>query len=148
MALPTERTALYRLFDASGTLLYVGITNNPKKRFMTHRSEKPWWAQVDKISIEWFESRHKASKAETRAIATEGPRHNFHQTDAWREQQRIDALAISPEKKRNRSVGLKARTVQVRTLKELLDQGVPEMEAKERAKRARKEYLQAHLLKD
>ncbi|MFD5616676.1 GIY-YIG nuclease family protein [Kitasatospora sp. NPDC127060] len=33
-----RRTALYRLFDASGALLYVGITTDPKARFKGHRS--------------------------------------------------------------------------------------------------------------
>jgi predicted GIY-YIG superfamily endonuclease len=141
-----ERTALYRLFDSAGALLYVGITGNPENRLRAHRKDKEWWPEVDGISIEWFESRHKASQAETQAIATESARHNVHQTDAWRVQQRDRALRVSPEKRRNRSVGLKARTVQVHTYKRLLGDGVPDAEARRQAQEAREEYLEAHRL--
>lgn len=141
---PSEPTALYRLYDPQGSLLYVGISNNPENRFRQHRAEKSWWPQVDGTSFEWFESRHKASQAETQAIATESPRHNIHQTDVWKAQQRIDALAVSPSGRQNRSVGLKARTVQVRTHRELIAQGVPEAEAKEQALLAREEYFETH----
>jgi excinuclease UvrABC nuclease subunit len=138
-----ERTALYRLLDHSRNLLYVGISNDPEERFASHRREKAWWPQVDGISIEWFESRRAASLAEAHTIATENPRHNIHQTDAWREQQRVTALALSHEAGRNRSIGRKARTAQVRTYEALRAQGVPEAEATERARLAREEYIAA-----
>ncbi len=139
----SERTALYRLFDWTGVLLYVGISNNPESRFRQHRTQKSWWAQVDGISFEWFESRYKPSLADSQAISTESPRHNIHQTDPWRARQRADALAVSPEKRRNRSVGLKARHVQVQTFRDLTAKGVPENEAKEQARLARERYIEA-----
>lgn len=138
------RTAVYRLFDSSGALLYVGISCNPEKRFRAHRNEKDWWQEVDGISIEWFESRHKASLAEAHAIGTEGPLYNVHQTQTWREQQRIAALAVSPEARRNRSIGQKARTAQARKFAALRELGVPWNEAMEQARLARERYLAAH----
>jgi hypothetical protein len=41
-----DRTALYRLYDETGQLLYVGITTYPPKRFVEHERDKPWWPQV------------------------------------------------------------------------------------------------------
>jgi predicted GIY-YIG superfamily endonuclease len=33
---PTERTALYRLRDADGRLLYIGIAKDPERRWKHH----------------------------------------------------------------------------------------------------------------
>ena len=35
-----DRTALYRLSDADGVLLYIGIARNPERRFAQHAAEK------------------------------------------------------------------------------------------------------------
>jgi predicted GIY-YIG superfamily endonuclease len=40
---PPERTALYRLYDATDQLLYVGISTNPEERWKTHTMLKSWW---------------------------------------------------------------------------------------------------------
>lgn len=68
--------ALYRFYSASGELLYVGITNDPDRRFSRHGSEKPWWCRVADIKIERFASREELAQAEVRAIETEHPRYN------------------------------------------------------------------------
>lgn len=68
--------ALYRFFDASDVLLYVGITVDPSARFRKHRGDKPWWDDVDHIGIEKFESRELALEAERKAIREENPIHN------------------------------------------------------------------------
>ncbi|MCD9196042.1 GIY-YIG nuclease family protein [Streptomyces albireticuli] len=138
------RTALYRLYGADKRLLYVGISHDPESRFKRHRRKKPWWHEVDGISIHWYDARHKAGVAEANAIATENPRYNVQGTAAYREQVRATSMAISPEKIRNRGVGLRARTLQMRTLRDLLEQGVPEAEAREQAKLARERYVEAH----
>ncbi|MGA5819938.1 GIY-YIG nuclease family protein [Kitasatospora sp. NPDC094028] len=84
-----KRTALYRLYDVSGALLYVGITTNPKSRFKGHRygngrnKPKEWWSEVADTVIEWFDSRPEAEAAEAFAIVTEHPRHNKAMADAW-----------------------------------------------------------------
>ncbi|MFD1309753.1 GIY-YIG nuclease family protein [Streptomyces kaempferi] len=71
-----DRTALYRLYDEAGQLLYVGITTYPPKRFVEHERDKPWWSQVVRRDVEWVESRVKAETAERCAIAAEQPRYN------------------------------------------------------------------------
>ncbi|MFI8191403.1 GIY-YIG nuclease family protein [Streptomyces sp. NPDC085946] len=139
-----ERTALYRLYNVAGDLLYVGISNNPENRLRGHRSDKSWWHEVDGVSIHWFDTRYKASVAEAEAIAVEKPRHNRQGTEAHRARISILSKAIPPEKRRNRSVGLKARSVQMRTLRDLRAQGVPEAEAQEQAKLARECYFEKH----
>lgn len=74
------RTALYRLYDGEDRVLYIGITNMPNVRFDAHRM-KPWWKQVARKDIEWFENRHQASCAEVRAIRAERPLYN--RMHAW-----------------------------------------------------------------
>lgn len=71
-----ERTALYRLYDASDQLLYVGIATDPKARWYRHASDKDWWGDVATREVEWFASREEASNAEITAIHKEKPTHN------------------------------------------------------------------------
>lgn len=69
-------TALYRLFDAAGRLLYIGIAVSPRTRWYAHREEKSWWPEVARETIEWFPSRVQAESAEKAAIKTEAPMYN------------------------------------------------------------------------
>lgn len=73
----TGRTALYRLYDNNGELLYVGITNKPNHRFGQHRRTKPWWPRVARKELKWFSTTEDASKAEKKAITEEEPRYNL-----------------------------------------------------------------------
>lgn len=75
-----ERTALYRLFDATDGLLYIGISWRPEDRFRAYRSERSWWPDVARSEIEWFDSRAEARQAEVSAIAREHPRYNVAET--------------------------------------------------------------------
>ncbi|EGE40818.1 GntR family transcriptional regulator [Streptomyces sp. SID4928] len=72
----SERTALYRFYDADGNLLYVGITKDTQHRFASHRRTKSWWPEVDRNEIAWLDSPALAEEAEKEAIAREKPRHN------------------------------------------------------------------------
>lgn len=85
-----ERTALYRLFAEGGTLLYVGITVEPKTRLWNHANEKSWWGEVARQEIEWFADRPSAEAAEFAAIVTEEPRYNVEHSTT---RQRGDAKA-------------------------------------------------------
>lgn len=40
-----RRAAVYRLYDAAGTLLYIGSAYDPEQRVERHR-KKPWWPQA------------------------------------------------------------------------------------------------------
>ncbi|WP_256257106.1 GIY-YIG nuclease family protein [Streptomyces sp. MUSC 14] len=66
-----EHTALYRLYDGDGSLLYIGITHDPEARWVSHAATKPWWPAVETKSLEWHDTRGAAEAAEARAIATE-----------------------------------------------------------------------------
>jgi predicted GIY-YIG superfamily endonuclease len=77
MPVPSERTALYRYFDANGDLLYIGISIDPDGRLKAHRhGHAPWVGEVARRAIEWRDSRPLALKAEEEAIRAERPRFN------------------------------------------------------------------------
>lgn len=71
-----DATALYRLYDGSGVLLYVGIARNVAFRFAHHAAEQSWWHEVARKTVTWYAGRQLADGAETAAIAAERPRHN------------------------------------------------------------------------
>lgn len=83
----TERTALYRLYDADGQLLYVGISSNPDARWRQHASEKGWWSDVTTKSVEWFETRKSAHRVEVAEIEDDEPLHNCTGEKCERRQQ-------------------------------------------------------------
>jgi predicted GIY-YIG superfamily endonuclease len=72
------RTALYRLYDAAGQLLYVGISIDPPKRVNVHRWEvgKKWRHDIAHYTEQWFDTRVSAEAAEVATIRTELPLHN------------------------------------------------------------------------
>lgn len=72
----TGRTAVYRLFDASDVLLYIGVTDNPDRRFASHEALKPWWPDVARKAIEWHDTRDLAEAAEDEAIQAEHALYN------------------------------------------------------------------------
>jgi hypothetical protein len=77
-----QDVTLYRLYDRSGVLLYVGITQDWSTRAKQHGS-KSWWADVARVSLEEFPGREEAATAELRAIASERPRHNRWPGRQW-----------------------------------------------------------------
>ncbi|MFD9223844.1 GIY-YIG nuclease family protein [Streptomyces sp. NPDC060064] len=76
------RTALYRFFDETGALLYVGITNDTDVRWAVHAREKAWWPAVHRSTVEWKATRTEAEIAEAEAIGREAPRWNAIRPDA------------------------------------------------------------------
>ena len=69
--------AVYRLYNADGVLLYVGMSNAPKRRWSGHVNEgKTWWPDVARKTVEWYESQDDALAVEAEAIWTEHPLHN------------------------------------------------------------------------
>lgn len=77
-------TCLYRLYDRSGRLLYIGITANPPVRFTKHGEDKPWWPEVDhtRTRLVWFDTRPDAEAVELPAVRDERPLHNVITADA------------------------------------------------------------------
>jgi hypothetical protein len=71
-----KHTALYRHFDSTGKLLYVGISLNPFERLQAHMIDSHWCSKISSITIEWFDTRRRALDAEMVAIGSEDPAHN------------------------------------------------------------------------
>lgn len=68
---------LYRHFDESGTLLYVGISLSALYRLSQHRNSGATWVDsIRTVKIEKFDSRESAVRAERNAIAKEAPLYN------------------------------------------------------------------------
>jgi predicted GIY-YIG superfamily endonuclease len=74
---PLAPVALYRLYDSTGALLYVGITTDPKARFTQHSIYKGWWPTVARTTVAWLEvTRQEALAIEAATIRDEEPIHN------------------------------------------------------------------------
>ena len=72
-----EPTALYRTYDTSSDLLYVGISNNFGTRWKQHAKTQPWWPEVQRLTVEWYPNREDAEAAEVAAIGAEQPKYNI-----------------------------------------------------------------------
>lgn len=71
-----ESTQLYRHFDASGRLLYVGISLSAISRLSQHSGDSHWFGDIANVTVERFETRRDALHAEADAIASEDPLYN------------------------------------------------------------------------
>jgi hypothetical protein len=76
-----SKTALYRHFDASGALLYVGISLNPVKRQQAHMNGANWSDDITRVDVQWFATRSEAEMAEWVAIRDENPLHNVRRSE-------------------------------------------------------------------
>ncbi|MFD9247663.1 GIY-YIG nuclease family protein [Streptomyces sp. NPDC059556] len=74
-------TAVYRLFDLEETLLYVGISVSPDRRFEEHAKNKPWWNEVDRSRtvITWYRDRFAAAVVEQQDERAGTPRYGKDQ---------------------------------------------------------------------
>lgn len=111
----TDRpTSLYRFFNASGELLYVGITSRDVTRWESHAKTKEWWPAVAATTVEHYDSRSLAEAAEAEAIRTERPRHNVVHSGT-------PASRRPPRRRRPRSSSLPTTPGTVVDLNDLVD---------------------------
>lgn len=89
-ALEVERTSfvarpkahhLYRHFDESGKLLYVGISLNAVSRLVGHKRASPWVWSIARMEVETFPTREQAEAAERAAIRNDRPLFNATHAD-------------------------------------------------------------------
>lgn len=81
----TGRTGLYHCYDDADELLYIGVSWSFGVRWQKHAATKPWWPDVRRQTIYWYDTRDEALDAEALAIFTEQPRHNvLHRKQAQR----------------------------------------------------------------
>jgi len=69
---------LYRHFDATGRLLYVGISLSAIARLAEHRREAHWFNDIRRVDIQVFDTLREAAMAERIAIRNEHPLHNIY----------------------------------------------------------------------
>jgi predicted GIY-YIG superfamily endonuclease len=75
---------LYRMFDAQGSLLYVGISKSAISRMTQHASQQWWWRDVAKVQIESYAcTRPEILVIEEHAIRSEKPVHNWPVRRHW-----------------------------------------------------------------
>lgn len=68
---------LYRFFDASRSILYIGVSVSVTTRLAAYR-RRGWGELITFAKLEKYPSRWDAMCAEARAIATEKPPHNLY----------------------------------------------------------------------
>lgn len=69
-----RRYCIYRHFDASGVLLYVGISADPQRRAHEHAETKSRWIPFAvSITGRWYDNQDEAEHAELVAIRDEDP---------------------------------------------------------------------------
>ncbi|AIV35574.1 GntR family transcriptional regulator [Streptomyces sp. CCM_MD2014] len=71
-------SALYRFLNTGGETLYVGVTDNPPRRWKQHqeRAALTWWPLAQHVTVKWFASRKAALDTELRIIRTQRPLYN------------------------------------------------------------------------
>jgi hypothetical protein len=68
---------IYRMFDATGALLYVGCTNQIRPRLIAHGCVNPWYERVVDVKLELVgPDRAEALKKERAVIVSENPELN------------------------------------------------------------------------
>jgi hypothetical protein len=78
----TESFALYRAYDSSGRLLYIGKTWSVGQRFADHAHNSKWWDEIETMTVDRrFKSYEELTQAETLAIRNERPIVNFTPID-------------------------------------------------------------------
>lgn len=75
---------LYRMYDADGVLLYVGISKSAIRRMTEHADTQPWWSDVATQTIEHIEcDRRQALDIERDTIKRERPKYNVVHADVY-----------------------------------------------------------------
>ena len=90
--------AVYRLYAADGTLLYIGSSYNPDARCEVHR-RRPWWREVARRTEEWHPFRGAAYWAETKAIRIESPKFNRAGTPAHNAERSLQQQGTADEQR-------------------------------------------------
>lgn len=67
---------VYRFYDRSGILLYIGMTICLVQRLCAHQDDKDWFPEVSRIEIEYFPDKDSAAEAEKNAIRKLDPLYN------------------------------------------------------------------------
>lgn len=72
-ALWVDPVAMYKHVDEKGELLYIGISNDPVRRWHQHRETSLWAPFTTHIYLVWYRSRAEAQRAEAENIRRQAP---------------------------------------------------------------------------
>lgn len=88
-----DDVAVYRLYDAAGSLLYIGASKDPVHRWSDEHRHAPWWSEV--AAYEWTRhpSRAEARSVEQEALRAKPGKYNVHGTARHGENQRRQRAA-------------------------------------------------------
>lgn len=75
---PNRATSVYRFYNLTDELLYIGIAYDGTQRWRMHAAAKPWWSEVHRAEIEHFATRDEALDAEREQIKALQPKYNVH----------------------------------------------------------------------
>lgn len=70
---------VYQFYDASEILLYVGITNDPKRRLYQHARDKDWFGGIAVVKLTSCKDETEAMASESFLIKALRPLHNIRQ---------------------------------------------------------------------
>jgi predicted GIY-YIG superfamily endonuclease len=87
--------ALYRFLNERGELLYIGICDEPAKRWYSH-ADKAWWPNVATYEVTWYSSRKEAAEAERESIIAEHPEHNVVYNSTPYQGDRFPSMNLHP----------------------------------------------------
>lgn len=88
-------TSVYRYYDRSGVLIYVGITSRGILRNVEHNTTKRWWNYVHRQEVDHYPDRRSAQGAERELIRRFRPPFNIQQNPDHADLQQIyEAYAI------------------------------------------------------
>ena len=102
------QTAVYRIYDSDGSLLYVGMGRNPMGRWSSHAEQHQWWQRAASFRVEWFATRKEAAREELNAIRAEDPECNIYARPGWGDYvyaKYMEKLELSREREASIQVG-------------------------------------------
>lgn len=92
---------LYKAYNASGVLIYVGVSAWYQERLWHHDHYTPWWGEVDRLETESYPNFRQGRDAEMAVIRAKLPKYNTcgvaKAERAKRERVRLRRVAISGE---------------------------------------------------
>lgn len=70
------KISVYRHYDSSGALLYVGLTRTFVGRHLNHSASSKWADRIARITVDLYSDPIEAAEAERRAQCEEAPLYN------------------------------------------------------------------------
>jgi hypothetical protein len=93
---PKIRHELYRWYDGSATLLYVGRSYSAMARAAAHASGSSWYDDATIMIKQRYPSLAELVKAERQAIKTERPKYNVASVPGRKSTQRVKSSIPCP----------------------------------------------------